>query len=83
MPIMDGIEATRYCREVNHIKLLSNSDKYLTYYYFHPFLLIFQQVLQLRDLPILALSAEVGAKIKEEAVAGMSMTYHFRSMINR
>ena len=37
--------------------------------HFEPFPLL-PQVLKLRDLPILALSAEVGAKIKEEAIAG-------------
>lgn len=49
MPVMDGLEATRYCREV--LKLLS--------------------------LPIIAITAEIGSSIREEAIkAGAS---HFLS----
>ena len=83
MPVMDGIEAIRECREVRHITLnhvvFIYSDQYLIT--LPPSLLMFQQVLQLRDLPILALSAEVGAKIKEEAVAGKAVSYHSPSLL--
>jgi CheY-like chemotaxis protein len=40
MPVMDGIEATKYCRDV----------------------------LKLKDLPIIAVTAEVGGDIKEAAM---------------
>ena len=49
MPVMDGLEATRYCREV----------------------------LKLCNLPIIAITAEIGAAIKEEAIK--SGASHFLS----
>jgi CheY-like chemotaxis protein len=49
MPVMDGLEATRYCREV----------------------------LKLSDLPIIAITAEIGTAIREEAIK--SGASHFLS----
>jgi CheY-like chemotaxis protein len=49
MPVMDGLEATRYCREV----------------------------LKLCDLPIIAITAEIGSAIREEAIK--SGASHFLS----